>query len=46
MTSVLMASVFEIGLVVFAGVVFLAMIVATLAVIVWSVAGVVRATHP
>jgi len=46
MTSVfLIASVLEVGLVVLAAVIFLAMIVAALAVIVWSLAGVLSATH-
>jgi len=45
-TSVFMiASVFEVGLVVAAAVIFLAMIVAALAVIIWSVAGFISATH-
>jgi hypothetical protein len=38
--------VFEVGLVVAAAVIFLAMIVAALAVIIWSVAGFISATHP
>jgi fatty acid desaturase len=41
----LIASVLEVGLVVFAAAVFLTMIVAALAVIVWSIAGVFSATH-
>jgi hypothetical protein len=45
-TSLFMiASVLELGLVVAAAVIFLAMIVAALAVIIWSVAGVMSATH-
>ncbi len=39
------ASVLEVGLVVVAAVIFLAMILAALAVIIWSVAGVISATH-
>ena len=46
MTSVfLIASVLEVGLVVAAAVIFLAMVVAAMAVIVWFVAGFVSATH-
>ena len=47
MTSVFMiASALEVGLVVLAAVIFLAMIVAAVAVIVWSVAGfITAATH-
>ena len=46
MTSVFMiASVLEVGLVVAAAAVFLALIVAALAVIIWSVAGFTSATH-
>ena len=39
------ASVLEVGLVVLAAVIFLAMVVAALAVIIWSIAGVFSATH-
>ena len=48
MTSILVASsALEVGLVVAAGIIFLAMIVAVVAVIVWSLAGVFSAaTHP
>jgi hypothetical protein len=47
MTSLFMtASALEVGLVIAAGVIFLAMVVAGLAVIVWSIGGFVRATHP
>lgn len=48
MTSVLItASAFgEVVLVVAAGVIFVAMVVAAVALIVWSVGGFVRATHP
>ena len=42
---VMIASALEVGLVVLAAVIFLAMIVAALAVIVWSIAGVLSATH-
>ena len=46
MTFVFMiASVLEVGLVVAAAAIFLAMIVAVLAVIIWSVGGFVSATH-
>jgi hypothetical protein len=46
MTSVFMtASVLEVGLVVAAAVIFLTMIVAAVAVIIWSVAGFLSATH-
>ena len=46
MTSLfVIASVLEVGLVVAAALIFLAMVVAALAVVVWSVAGVVSATH-
>jgi len=46
MTSVfVMASALEVALVVAAAILFLAMIVAAVAVIVWSVAGVFSATH-
>lgn len=41
----MIASALEVGLVVVAAVIFLAMIVAALAVIVWSIAGVLSATH-
>jgi hypothetical protein len=41
----MIASVLEVGLVVAAAVMFLAMIVAVLAVILWSVGGVVSAAH-
>jgi len=41
----LIASVLEVGLVVVAAAIFLTMIVAVLAVIVWLVAGLVSATH-
>jgi len=45
-TSVLMlGSVVEVGLVIVAAVIFLTMVVAALAVIVWSVAGFLSATH-
>jgi hypothetical protein len=40
------ASVLEVGLVVVAAVMFLAMIVAALAAIIWSLAGVFSATRP
>lgn len=47
MTSLLMASsALEVGLVIAAGVIFVAMVVAGLAVIVWSIGGFFRATHP
>jgi hypothetical protein len=47
MTSVfLAASALEVGLVVIAGVIFLAMVVAAVALVVWSIAGFVRAAHP
>jgi hypothetical protein len=48
MTSGLIAAstLSEVLLVVFAAVIFLAMIVATAALIVWLVAGFLRATHP
>lgn len=47
MTSLLMtASALEVGLVVAAGVLFAAMIVAAVALVVWSVAGFVRAINP
>jgi len=39
------ASVLEVGLVVVAAVMFLAMIVAALAVVIWFIAGVSSATH-
>lgn len=42
---VMIASALEVGLVVVAAVIFLAMIVTALAVIVWSIAGVLSATH-
>jgi hypothetical protein len=42
----MIASALEVGLVVFAAVIFLAMLVAGLAVLIWSVAGFVSATHP
>ena len=46
MTSVFMvASALEVGLVVFAGVIFLAMVVAAVAVFVWSVTGFVSAAQ-
>ena len=46
MSSIVMiASALEVGLVLVAAVIFLAMIVAALAVIVWSIAGVLSATH-
>ena len=46
-TSVFMfSSALEVGLVVAAGAIFLAMIIAALAVVIWSVAGFVSATHP
>ena len=46
MTSMFMiASVLEVGLVVVAAAIFLAMVVAALAVIVWFVAGFFSATH-
>jgi hypothetical protein len=41
----MMASALEIGLVVLAAVIFLTMVVAGLAVLIWSVVGVVSATH-
>jgi hypothetical protein len=47
MTSVFMiASALEVGLVIAASVIFLAMVIAGLALIVWFVAGFVTATHP
>ena len=46
MSSVFMvASALEVGLVIVASVIFLAMVIAGLALIVWFVAGFVRATH-
>jgi hypothetical protein len=46
MTSVLItASALEVGLVIIAGIIFLAMVVSALAVIIWSVAGVIQAAH-
>ena len=45
MIAVLIASVLEVGLVVVAAAIFLTMIVAVLAVIVWLVAGFSSATH-
>jgi hypothetical protein len=46
MTSILMiGSALEVALVVAASVIFLAMIVAAVAVIIWAVAGVLSATH-
>ena len=46
MTSLFMiASVLEVGLVIVAAAIFLAMIVTAVAVIVWAVAGVLSATH-
>jgi hypothetical protein len=46
MTSIFMiGSALEVGLVVAAAIIFLGMIAATVAVIVWSVAGVLSATH-
>jgi hypothetical protein len=46
MTSIfLTGSVLEIGLVIFAGVIFVGMIVVALAVIVWTIAGLLSATH-
>jgi hypothetical protein len=41
----MIASVLEVGLFVVAAVIFLAMVVAVLAVIIWSVAGIFSATH-
>jgi hypothetical protein len=47
MTSVLLASsALEVGFVVLAYIIFLGMVVAAVAVIVWSVAGFLSATHP
>jgi hypothetical protein len=47
MTSVFMvSSALEIGLVIAAGAIFLAMVIAALAVIVWFVAGLGSAAHP
>ena len=46
MVSVLMlASALEVGLVVLAAVIFLTMVVVGVAVLIWSVAGVISATH-
>ena len=46
MSSLFMiASALEVGLVVVAAVIFLTMIVAALAVIIWFVAGLISATH-
>ena len=42
----IMASALEVGFVILAAVIFLAMVVAGLAVLIWSVAGVISATHP
>ena len=42
----MMASALEVGLVIIAAVIFLAMLVAGLGVLIWSVAGVISATHP
>jgi hypothetical protein len=41
----MMASALEVGLVVLAAVIFLAMLVAGLALLIWSVAGFASATH-
>jgi hypothetical protein len=48
MTSVLIISsaALEVGLVIAAGVIFLAMLVAVLALIIWSIAGIRSVTHP
>jgi hypothetical protein len=48
MTSVLIISsaALEVGLVIATGVIFLAMIVAVLALIIWSIAGIRSVTHP
>ena len=46
MTSIfLTGSVLEIGLVILAGVIFVGMVVAAVAVIAWTVAGMLSATH-
>jgi hypothetical protein len=45
MTSIVMSSALEVGLVIAAGVIFLAMVIAAAAVLVWFVAGFVSATH-
>jgi len=44
-TMFVIASVLEVGLVVVAAVMFLAMIVAALAVVIWAIAGFSSATH-
>jgi hypothetical protein len=41
----MIASVLEVGLFVVAAVIFLTMVVALLAVIIWSIAGLLSATH-
>ena len=47
MTSIVMSSsALEVGLVIAAGAIFLAMVVAVVALIVWFVGGFVSATHP
>ncbi len=47
MTSIFMvSSALEIGLVILASAIFLAMVIAGLAVVVWLVAGVVSSAHP
>ena len=46
MTSILMSSALEVGLVIAAGAIFLAMVVAVVALIAWFVGGLVSATHP
>ena len=47
MTSIFMiSSALEIGLVIAAGAVFLAMVITALALIIWLVAGFVSASHP
>lgn len=47
MPSVLIASTFgQVLLVVFAGVIFAAMVIAAVALVVWLIAGGIRATHP
>ncbi len=46
MSSILMSSALEAGLVIAAGAIFVGMVITAIAVIVWTVAGFVSASHP